>query len=165
MKFRFPSLLVFIFCCLTTPVFALLGGGDAALDFSGENLEEQRVSLSDFKGEFLLIEMGTTWCPSCNELAHHIDKIRPLLKKKGVTFISVYLADTADSIKAHLSEEKLAPADRTMLDDDGEARQNYNVFTIPRLLLIDKNFKIIFDEMMLDEKELKSRINSIQNAH
>lgn len=152
-------------CCLLLgsliagPVSAQLPPGETAPDFSARTLDDQEMRLSELKGQPLLIEMGTTWCPSCNEVAHQIDGIRTFLKENKVSYVSVYLADSAESIQEHLAKEKLAAADQTLIDN-GEARRVYGVFSIPRLILIDQNFKIVFDEMVLDAAEIKRRIKS-----
>jgi peroxiredoxin len=160
MKIRFfASALILLLGC-ATPALALLKTGEQAPDFSARTLEDKTLKLSDFKGKPLLIEMGTTWCPSCTDQAKQINRMRDYLKKKGVSYISVYLADSAESIGTHIKDYKLEPADITMIDS-GEARRNYNVFSIPRLLLIDKNFEIVFDEMFVTGKELKRRINDL----
>lgn len=158
MKFRFLLLLTLLLFCSAASAPAALKAGEDAQDFSGNRLDGQKIKLSDFKGKLLLIEMGTTWCPSCNEVAHHIDGLRDYLKAQEVSFISVYLADSAESIEEHTKEEKLVPADITIIDN-GEARRNYSVFSIPRLLLIDKDFKIVFDEIVLSGTEIRQRID------
>lgn len=158
MKIRYCFLLVALLLCSAAPALALLKTGDAAPDFSGRTLDGLPTKLSDFKGKALLVEMGTTWCPSCGELAQQIDERREELKAQEITYIAVFLADSADSIRAHLADNDLEPADMTIIDS-GEARRNYSIFSIPRLLLIDENFEIVFDEMSMSGKELTRRIN------
>ena len=158
MKIRFLLLLVALLACLTMPAFAQLKVGDKAPDFNGRTLDNQTIKLGDFAGKTLLIEMGTTWCPACTEQAEQIDKLRDYLAESGVTYISVYLADSAESIRTHTAEHNLQPADSTIIDT-GEARRNFSIFTIPRLLLIDKNGKIVFDVTVLNSRELKQRID------
>jgi len=159
MKIRYMLMLIAILLCAADPAFALLKAGDQAPDFEGRTLDGQDIKLSDLKGKTLLIEMGTTWCPSCNELAHQIDGLRDYLQEKDVTFVSVYLADSANSIKTHAKDENLKPADSIIIDI-GEARRNYSIFSIPRLFLLDQNFKVVFDEMVLNRKEIKQRIDN-----
>jgi thiol-disulfide isomerase/thioredoxin len=158
---RFVLLLTALIFCISAPAYALFKAGDKAPDFSSRTLDDQEIKLSDLKGKTLLIEMGTTWCPSCNELAHQINELRDFLKENEVTFISIYLADSPESIKEHNKDEKLKPADVTLIDD-GDARRNYSVFSIPRLLLIDKDFKIVFDEMVLSGSQIKQRIENLR---
>lgn len=159
MKTRLVLVLTAILLCSATSAFALFKTGDEAPDFSGRTLDDQTIKLSDLKGKTLLIEMGATWCPSCNELAHQIDDLRDYLKEQGITFVAVYLADSAEGVRAHIHDENLKPADSIMVDD-GEARRNYNVYNIPRLLLVDKNFKILFDGMTLDSTQIKQQIEN-----
>jgi len=157
MKIRLILLPVVTLLCISTSALALFKAGDRAPDFSGLTLDEQSIKLSDLKGKMLLVEMGATWCPSCNELAHQIDGLRDYLKQKEISFVSVYLADSAEDIRTHTKDEALRPADLVMIDS-GEARSNYNIFSIPRLLLIDENFEIVFDEMPLNRKQIRQRI-------
>lgn len=164
MKIRSVLLLAALVIGTTAPAFALFKAGESAPDFDSRTLNDKSIKLSDYKGKTLLIEMGTTWCPSCNEIAHQINELRDYLKEKDVTFVSVYLADSPDSIKEHTKDEKLKPADITLIDD-GDARRNYSVFSIPRLLLIDKDFKIVFDEMVLSGKQIKQRIEELRASN
>jgi peroxiredoxin len=163
MKTRYILLGIAILVCTATPVLAKLQAGDKAPDFNARTMEDTTAKLSDLKGKTLLVEMGTTWCPSCNELAHQINGLRDYLKEKGITYVSVYVADSADSILEHEKDEKLKAADVTLIDD-GEARRSYSVFSIPRLLLIDENFNIVFDEMVLTGKQIRQRIEEMYPA-
>jgi peroxiredoxin len=148
--------------CIATPAFALLEAGTPAPDFNARTLDGQPTNLGRYKGKTLLVELGTTWCPSCNEQARQIDGIRDFLTQRNITYISVFLADSAESIQEKLKTEGHKRPDQIMLDS-GEARRSYNVFSIPRIILIDKDFKIVFDEMILDKKQLKQRINNHLN--
>ncbi len=163
MKIRLILILVVTLLGISTSALALFKAGDKAPDFNGRTLDEQSIKLSDLKGKMLLVEMGATWCPSCNELAHQIDGLRDYLKKKEISFVSVYLADSAEDIRARTKDESLKPADIVMIDS-GEARRSYNVFSIPRLLLIDENFEIVFDEMPLNSKRIRQRIEKHRSA-
>ena len=136
---------------------AVFSRGDKAPDFEALTLQDKSVRLSDSKGTPLLIELGATWCPSCNEQAHQIDKIRDFLKQQGIIYVTVFLADPADAVENYLKEEGLNPPDQVLLDS-GEARTNYLVLSIPRLILIDSQFNIVFDEMVLNAEQIKSRI-------
>ncbi len=158
MKIRiFSTVLIAICFFIATSAHAFYKAGEAAPDFNARTLDGKTIKLSDLKGKTLLVEMGTTWCPSCHELAKQIEGLRTELKENDIVFVSVYLGDSADSIKSHTKDENLTPADFTIIDS-GEARRNYSIYSIPRLLLIDENFKIVFDEMVLSGKQIKQRI-------
>ena len=160
MKFcRTAAVFIILTLLCSATAFARLQPGEPAPDFNASTLEGKQVKLSDLKGQALLVEIGTTWCPSCKELAHQIDSIRDFLKEKKVNYTAVFLSDPVDSIREHLKEEKLSLPDRLLIDN-GEARRAYNIFSIPRLLLIDPDFTILFDETVLSADEIKRRINA-----
>lgn len=158
MKIRFICTLVLLVFCVV-PAFAQLQAGDPAPDFSARTLQGDMLRLSSLKGQPLLVELGTTWCPGCIELAQQIETIRPFLREQGVSTVTVYLADAADSIRSFLADEKLAAPDQILIDN-GEARRAYGVFGIPRLILIDREFKVVFDAMMMDADDIKARITN-----
>ncbi len=161
MKMYFCVSLLLLSVSLVSPAKAQLKRGDAAPDFSARTLDDEPIKLSDFKGKTLLIEMGTTWCPSCNEQARQIGEIRERLKEIEVIYLTVFLADSAKSVRSHLKIGGLEHPDQVMLDS-GEARRNYGVFTIPRVLLIDKSFKVVFDKMVMSKDELLQQIDQHQ---
>ncbi len=162
MKQHFCLIVVLLLIFLGAPALAVVPAGEIAPDFEAVDLQGKVIKLSDFRGQALLIEMGATWCPTCNEQAHQIDSIRPFLSKKGITYMSVFLADSPESVNEYLKNEKLAPPDQILIDS-GDARRSYGVFTIPRLILIDREFKIVFDGMTLDAQSLKTKINKSLN--
>jgi peroxiredoxin len=149
-------LLGLVFC--TTSAFAALKSGDTAPDFTARSLDGKTIQLRDFKGRRLLIEMGTTWCPTCKKLAHQLDGIRAMLREKDVVYLSVFLADSADSVRTYFENEKLEWPDQVLVDQDS-ARSAYGVFTIPRLILVDTDFKIVFDEVDGGLAQLKEQLN------
>ncbi|MCF6179320.1 MAG: TlpA family protein disulfide reductase [Geopsychrobacter sp.] len=164
MKARFSWLWLLLFICIASPAQAKLKTGEPAPDFTAKTLEGKSVRFSTFNGNLRLVEMGTTWCPSCTEQAHQIDNLQDFLQKKKITTISVFLADPPDSIREHLKEEDLSAANHILIDT-GEARRNYGIYTIPRVLFIDENGKVIFDEMLLNSSNLKNKITDFLNAN
>ena len=47
------------------------------------------VSLSDFRGKPVLLELFATWCPHCQAEAPHLAKLATELQPKGVAFVSI----------------------------------------------------------------------------
>jgi len=159
MKICYLGVLIIILVCVSSAAYAGFKPGDEAPDFNAQTLQGEMVSFSKASQGLRLVEMGTTWCPSCTALAHEIAKIRTFLARNKVATLSVYLTDSAESIRRHLKEEGLKAADQTLIDH-GEARKSYAIFSIPRLLLIDGKGKILFDESGLTGDAIKKRIKN-----
>lgn len=161
MKLRYVLPLLLLMLCVASPALALFKAGDPAPDFSAQTLDDQSLKLSDLKGKTLLIAFGTTWCPSCNVQAHMLDGMRDRLRELDITYVSVFLGDGADSITEHIKTEGIKDPDQLLIDR-GEARRAYNIFSIPRLIMLAPDGNIIFDEMTLEEKELKRRLETYE---
>ena len=142
-KHAFMILLVLFFCLV--PVVGFSGDvGMQAPDFKLKALDGQEVSLSDFKGRLVLLKLGTTWCPTCKQMMSEIKKIGDFLQEKDVVVLDVFVQDSEKMIKKYLGDSKLPMTFHALLDD-GQAYEAYNVYLIPRLLVVDAEQVIRFD--------------------
>jgi peroxiredoxin len=127
------------------PTFSLaIEVGEVAPDFKLQSLTGEDVSLSDFKGRLVLLKLATTWCPTCKLLSAEIKKIGDFLKEQDVVVLEVFVQDSEKTIKKYLGDHK-PPMTFHALLDDGQAYEAYNVYLIPRFLLIDKEQVVRFD--------------------
>jgi peroxiredoxin len=74
----------------------LLPVGSKAPDFTLKTPQGKSVSLSDYRGKTVLLELFATWCPHCNSEAPHLLDIYRSLPKSKYAFVSVN-ADSEDA--------------------------------------------------------------------
>ena len=146
-------LLLILFCL--APITALaVATGEPAPDFKLQAMTGEDVSLSDFKGRLVLLKLATTWCPTCKLLSAEIKKIGDFLKEQNVVVLEVFVQDSKETVDKYLGDHE-PPMDFHALLDDGQAYEAYNVYLIPRFLIIDKEQVIRFDSsgrnMMADD--------------
>jgi peroxiredoxin len=67
----------------------LLKPGTTAPAFTLKTPQGDTVSLSDFRGKAVLLELFATWCPHCQAEAPHLAKLAQALAPDGVAFVSV----------------------------------------------------------------------------
>jgi peroxiredoxin len=67
----------------------LLKPGTTAPTFTLRTPQGDTVSLSDFRGKAVLLELFATWCPHCQAEAPHLAKLAQQLQPKGVAFVSI----------------------------------------------------------------------------
>ncbi len=137
-------LLLFCTLCLAPVAAFAIETGAQAPDFTLKSLQGQEVSLSDFKGRLVLLKLATTWCPTCKELTGEISKVGEFLNEKDVVVLEVFVQDSSAMIKKYLGDAE-HPMTYHALLDDGQAYEAYNVYLIPRLLLVDAEQIIRFD--------------------
>lgn len=67
----------------------LLKPGTTAPAFTLRTPQGDSVSLSDFRGKAVLLELFATWCPHCQAEAPHLARLAQQLQPKGVAFVSI----------------------------------------------------------------------------
>jgi peroxiredoxin len=131
-----------------------------AVDFSLPNLQGAMVRLSEFKGRPILLKLGTTWCPACVEQRRELSKVATELQSAGVEVVEIYLQESAAQVKKELADET-ANVKATILIDDGKVQREYNVYTIPRVLIIGPDFRVRRDGYLLTADELRQHLSAL----
>jgi peroxiredoxin len=143
LKHPFILLLLLVLCLAPMTSFAM-ETGEPAPGFTLKNLQGQDISLADFKGRLVLLKLATTWCPTCKQLSAEIEKIGSFLKEHDVVVLDVFLQDSEEMVEKYLGDSQHPMTFHALLDD-GKVYQEYNVYVIPRLLVVDADQIIRFD--------------------
>lgn len=137
--------LLLIALWLLLPVLAgAVEVGKLAPGFTLPTLDGKSVSLTDFKGKVVLLKLATTWCPSCAQLSRELATIGEFLKENEVVLIEVFVQDNPEMI-ARYFEGKNFPMAHHILLDDMQAYRAYSIYLIPRLLVVDREQKVRYD--------------------
>lgn len=103
----------------------------------------KKVDSSDLKGKVVVIDFWATWCPPCRESMPELDKLYKKYSKEGVEFVAVSAEDLAD-IRAFKPKSGVSyPLYR---DPEGKMQSAFKVTSIPRMVILDKNHNVVFDE-------------------
>ena len=150
-----------LFAFLTpTPSTQAIEVGEAAPDFTLGTLDGRTVHLSDFKGRVILLKLATTWCPTCKQQTQEFLASGDYLKQHDIVVVEVFLQDSEEMVREYL-EGKDFPMQHVALLDDGSALKAYNVYLIPRTLLIDKNFVVKRDGSLIDSDTLIAELGNL----
>ncbi len=63
--------------------------GSVAFNFSKKDINDQPLSLSDFKGKYVLVDFWASWCVPCRAGNPHLLELYKQYKEKGFEVISV----------------------------------------------------------------------------
>jgi peroxiredoxin len=160
-KMLIPSLLIpLLITLLFLGPAAAVETGALAPDFELETLEGKKVRLSDYKGQVILLKLATTWCPTCKQQTEEIKDAGKFLAGKSVAVVEVFLQDSEKMVREYLEGETFEMPFVALMDD-GSALKAYNVYLIPRVLLIDRDFKIRRDGSLIPARELIREVEKI----
>ena len=111
--------------------------GDPAPVFTFPGLDGKMVSLTDYKGKVVFLNIWATWCPPCREEMPSMEKLYQQLKGEDFEILAVSIDATgAKAVGPFMKEDGLSfPA---LLDTGGTIQDLYGTTGIPESYVIGK---------------------------
>ena len=117
--------------------FAMRDTPKATPDLSFANVDGKPLSLRDFRGKLVLLNLWATWCPPCRKELPSLERLQGEL---GGTAFQVLMLSTDTGREAavrRLFDELALDASGIFIDATGSAMRDLGVFGMPTTLLLD----------------------------
>ena len=75
-----------------------------APDFNLTSFDNRTVTLSQLRGQVVIVNFWASWCPPCREEAAYLEQTWQKYKSQGVVFIGVDWVDTQKEALAYIEE-------------------------------------------------------------
>lgn len=123
--------------------------GQAAYNFSLQDLEGKTYKLSDFRGKYVLLEFSASWCGWCKLEIPYLQRVYQNTKNKNFVMFTINLDEERTKWEDDVKKHDLP---WTVLSDlqgfKSPVAKNYNVSGIPMIYLINP-------EGLIEEKGLR----------
>ncbi len=130
--------------------------GVKAIDFSQPDSEGKNISLSSFRGKYVLVDFWASWCGPCRAESPNLVKAYTNYKNKNFEIFSISLDQGKDKwLKAIEDDGYTWPQAGDMKGWENAAAAEYGVRGIPFNFLVDPNGIIIARNLRGDILEKK----------
>lgn len=127
-----------------TPAAATTGGrtpspreGFPAPDFTLPTLDGGEVTLSDLRGQVVVINLWTSWCPPCREEMPAIEQIYRQYGEQGLVVLGVNSTFQDDERAAGAFVQELGLTFPIALDRSGAVSRRYQLQALPTTFFVD----------------------------
>lgn len=112
--------------------------GPVAPNFTLKGLDDRMVSLSDYKGKVVLLNIWATWCPPCVAETPSIDKLYKMMKDENFELLAVSIDEGGKrAVEEFMKSKNLSFP--VLLDPDGYVARLYRTTGVPESFIIRKD--------------------------
>ena len=108
-----------------------------APDFTITDFDGRTATLSELRGQVVVINFWASWCPPCREEAAYLEETWRKYEDKGVVFIGVDYVDTEKEALAYIPEFDITYLNGP--DIGTRISQAYNIQGVPETFFVAKN--------------------------
>lgn len=141
-------------------IYRIVSPGQIAPEFEQKTTNGELVHLTDFRGQYLLIDFWASWCGPCRKEIPNVKEVYAKYNKMGFEVLGVSLDKTMEDWEKAISEEELEwPNVSDLKFWQNEVAVKYGVKAIPHTILLDPDGRIIVKN--LRGKALHDKLSEI----
>lgn len=137
--------------------------GFLAPDFSLQTIDGEIVTLSDLRGQAVLVNLWATWCPPCRAEMPAMQKLYDEYKDQGLVVLAVNMTYQDNPAAVIPFAQEYALSFPILLEETGNVASKYELRSLPSSFFINRDGFI--QEVVIggpmSEALLRTRIESI----
>lgn len=145
--------------------------GGAMPDFTKRDTQGRTISLSDFRGKYVLLDFWGSWCKPCRAANPHLKQLYSQYKSKGFEIVGVASEKVKSQELAEANWKAAIAQDGldwvNVLNDEQNMEQDviqmYSIEAYPTQILLDPDGKMIARWKGSSNKELDKKLEEIFN--
>lgn len=131
--------------------------GQAAPQFVLRDLEGNRVSLGDYRGQVVWINFWATWCRPCKKELPDIQKLYDEKRGAGLVVLTVNAEESADDARSFMERASLTLP--VVLDSSGSVYRQYRLQGLPDSFFVGRDGNLAALQYgYMTEKKMRERL-------
>lgn len=114
---------------------ALIAPGNPAPEFTLPTLDGETISLSDLRGQAVVLNFWASWCPPCRAEMPDLERLYQTYRTDNLVVIGVNLQESPVTVRSFVEREGLGFP--IVLDRDGSVTNLYRIIPLPTTFFID----------------------------
>ena len=133
--------------------------GNTIPDFSMPNQDGKKIKISSEIKSWTIINFWASWCGPCRLENEHLVKIKKKLDSKSVKLVGVSLDSDKDAWVKAIEKDKVNWLQLSDLSGefDSEIAKKFKISSVPYIILVDKDLKILATEYREIMKLIESK--------
>ena len=118
----------------------LLDVGSATPDFTLKTPDGEEVTLSDLRGQVVVLDFWATWCPPCRKAMPHVQELHERFAEKGVKVIGISTAERGGDPAAMMRDKGYT---YDLLLNGERIMQDFGVRSLPTFYVLGKKGGVV----------------------
>lgn len=135
------------------------------IDFIVYNNEGEEVSISDYRGKYVILNFWASWCPPCIEEMPEFQALHNSLDPEETVILAINLTDngreTKKSANKFIADQNLNL--NVLYDEDLNGYKEFTINSIPQTFVLDKEGFVQYGLLgMTDQVVLNAMLESVK---
>lgn len=129
--------------------------------FKGVDVNGKEMTLRDFRGKYIYIDMWATWCGPCQKELPFLKKLEEKFKGRNIVFVGLSIDQDKTKWAARVKSGALSGI-QLYIGKGSKFQSDYRISGIPRFILLDPNGRIVNPDMTRPSSEDTEKILNSQ---
>ena len=130
--------------------------GKLSPQFKAEDIHGKEYTLADFRGKYVYIDMWATWCAPCKREMPYLKELEKEFEHADIVFLGLSIDKDKQAWKKMVRSGELSGV-QLYLGPQSKFQEAYRIEGIPRFILLDKEGKILNNDMFRPSEEMTAQ--------
>ncbi len=137
--------------------------GSPSPDFNGVDIDGKQMSLKDFRGKYVYVDLWATWCGPCQKELPYLKQLAEKFSGRNIAFVGLSIDADKTKWMARVKSGELCGT-QLYIGKGSKFQTDYRIGGIPHFILIDPNGRVVNPDMTRPSSEDTEKILNAQRG-